>query len=244
MTIPDITDETMPDGRWKFDQDVTDVFDNMLERSIPQYETMRSAVVDLLSTLGGETTHVLDLGTSNGIMLDRIMDAYGDAGRYVGTDVSVEMLHAARKRLTIDRDGTNVTLLRHDLRDGFPTILDGEPFDAILSILTLQFVPIEYRERIVADAYEALDPGGVLIVVEKVLGSGALLDGAMVDVYLNMKRRNGYTDEQIDRKRLSLEGVLVPLTADWNVDLLRTAGFSTVDCFWRWMNFAGWIAVK
>jgi tRNA (cmo5U34)-methyltransferase len=59
-----------------------------------------------------------------------------------------------------------------------------------------------------------------------------------------MKRRRGYTNEQIDRKRLSLEGVLVPVTARWNEDLLRAAGFGEVDCFWRWMNFAGWVAVR
>jgi tRNA (cmo5U34)-methyltransferase len=43
---------------------------------------------------------------------------------------------------------------------------------------------------------------------------------------------------------LSLEGVLVPVTAAWNEYLLRSAGFSHVDCFWRWMNFAAWVAVK
>ena len=43
---------------------------------------------------------------------------------------------------------------------------------------------------------------------------------------------------------MSLEGVLVPVTAKWNEQLLRSAGFAEVDMFWRWMNFAGWVAVK
>ena len=25
---------------------------------------------------------------------------------------------------------------------------------------------------------------------------------------------------------------------------LRDAGFKEVDCFWRWMNFAAWVAIK
>jgi tRNA (cmo5U34)-methyltransferase len=66
----------------------------------------------------------------------------------------------------------------------------------------------------------------------------------MVERYYTMKARNGYTQEQIERKRLSLEGVLVPVTAHWNEELLRIAGFTQVDCFWRWMNFAAWIAVR
>jgi len=53
-----------------------------------------------------------------------------------------------------------------------------------------------------------------------------------------------YTTEQIERKRLALEGVLVPVTARWNEDLLRDAGFRQVECFWRWLNFAGWVGVR
>jgi len=34
-------DEVMPEGKWEFDESVTAVFENMLERSIPQYELMR-----------------------------------------------------------------------------------------------------------------------------------------------------------------------------------------------------------
>jgi tRNA (cmo5U34)-methyltransferase len=54
----------------------------------------------------------------------------------------------------------------------------------------------------------------------------------------------GLTREEIERKRLSLEGVLVPVTARWNEELLKTVGFRQVDCCWHWMNFSGWIALK
>ena len=43
---------------------------------------------------------------------------------------------------------------------------------------------------------------------------------------------------------LDLEGVLVPVSAAMNERFLRNAGFAKVECFWRWMNFAAWIAVK
>jgi tRNA (cmo5U34)-methyltransferase len=62
--------------------------------------------------------------------------------------------------------------------------------------------------------------------------------------YHALKAAHGYTEEQIERKRLALEGVLVPVTARWNEDLLREVGFNQVECFWRWCNFAGWIAIK
>lgn len=34
------------------------------------------------------------------------------------------------------------------------------------------------------------------------------------------------------------------MTARFNEEMLTDAGFSHVECFWRWCNFAGWIAVR
>ena len=47
----------------------------------------------------------------------------------------------------------------------------------------------------------------------------------MVDLYYQLKAANGYSSDAIERKRLSMEGVLVPVTARWNEELLRTTGF-------------------
>ncbi|MFI5270216.1 MAG: hypothetical protein ACHQ7M_22785, partial [Chloroflexota bacterium] len=89
------------------------------------------------------------------------------------------------------------------------------------------------------------DPwNNAFILVEKLLMSTAGLQRVFTDRYYQMKRDNGYTQEEIDRKRLALEGVQVPVTASWNEQLLHDAGFRQAECFWRWFNFAGWIAVK
>ena len=76
------------------------------------------------------------------------------------------------------------------------------------------------------------------------LGANSYIDNVFVENYLIQKSKNGYSQDQIERKKLSLEGVLVPVTAKWNEELLKMSGFKSIDCFWRWMNFAGWIAIK
>ena len=65
-----------------------------------------------------------------------------------------------------------------------------------------------------------------------------------VELYQRMKQEHGYTQGKITRKQLSLEGRLVPVTGHWNEDMLLRAGFDRVDCFRRWMNFAGWLALR
>ncbi len=113
-----------------------------------------------------------------------------------------------------------------------------------LAVLTIQFIPINYRRRIMKRIAGHTVPGGGVILVEKVLGSSAQFEELLTRRYYALKAMNGYTAEQIQRKRLALKGVLVPVTARGNEDLLLEAGFDQVECFWRWCNFAGWMAIK
>ena len=112
----------------------------------------------------------------------------------------------------------------------------------VLSVLSMQFMPTAYRRFMLRQICESIVDGGALIYVEKVVAGS--LDDLMVDLYYQMKRENGYTDEQIMAKRRSLENVLSPLEPEWNEALLKEAGFRRVQMFWRCLNFCGWIAVK
>jgi len=234
-------DETLPEGAWTFDESVAGVFDDMLARSIPQHDVMRATVTELALRFARPGTSIVDLGVSRGGALAPIVEGTRGSGiEYVGVDVSEPMLDAAAERFA---DEPDVRIGRHDLRyDGFPAT--RHPTSVALAVLTVQFVPIEYRLAVLAGTYRALAPGGALILVEKVLGATADLDRTFVDRYLDSKRRAGYSQEQIERKRLSLEGVLVPVTDRMNREFLAGAGFREIDCFWRWLNFAGWIAVR
>ena len=233
-------DQVMPDGSWEFDADVTEVFDDMLARSIPQYKVMRQACFEIGSRYAKRATDIVDLGCSRGEALAPLVDKFGVDNRYIGVEISDPMLEAARARFEGYINCGIVDIRKMDLRYEYPPVLAS----LALSVLTLQFTPIEYRLQILSRIYEGLIEGGALILVEKVLGASASLDEMMVALYYNMKRQNGYTEDQIQRKRMSLEGVLVPMTARWNEEMLQITGFRQIDCFWRWLNFAGWVAVK
>ena len=239
-------DNVEPKENWEFDESVADCFENMLERSIPQYDVMRESVTSLVGDVlelspKKETFRVLDLGCSNGLMLETLYDNLKGNGYYVGNDVSEPMLKKAKYRLLDQIINNKISIINCDLKTDFP---DGM-YDIITSILTVQFVPITYRQSIIQTVYDRLSPSnGCFIMVEKVLGNTAKLNDLFVGNYHRMKEKNGYSQEQIERKKLSLEGVLVPVTNDWNIELLRQAGFRQVDVFWRWMNFVGYIAIK
>jgi tRNA (cmo5U34)-methyltransferase len=226
--------------RWQFNRDVVNVFENMLARSIPDYRTMRALVFDIGATLVQQGTAIVDLGCSKGDALAPFIQQFRTANRYIGVELSEAMLGASRSRFASMIDQGIVDIRRLDLREDYPP----EMASLTLAVLTLQFVPIEYRQSIVHRIAGHTLPGGGLVFVEKILGSSAPVQNLFTRRYHAFKAEQGYTAEQIERKRLALEGVLVPVSAKWNEDLLREAGFHQIECFWRWCNFAGWIAIK
>lgn len=229
-----------PTGKWEFDESVAKVFEDMLERSIPQYRVMREAVFDVGSNYVERQTPIVDLGSSRGDAIAPFVRKFGAQNRYELVEVSPPMLAVLRERFgSWPEDLMSIRDL--DLRTEYPPVVNSS---LTLSVLTLQFVPIEYRLGILSRIYDRLRPGGAFILVEKILGASAGLDDLFVRRYLRMKEENGYSKDDIERKRYALEGALVPLTAPFNEELLRGAGFVEVDCFWRWMNFAAWVAVK
>ena len=231
----------LPRGeQWAFDDSVTHVFDDMLRRSIPQLDVMRRAVFDVGIAFVQPGTHVVDLGCARGEALACFIEACGRANQYVGVDSSQPMLDAVRERFAADIDAGLVRILESDLRDAYPSVSAS----LTLYVLTLQFTPVACRPRIVGDLFRSTAAGGAVILVEKLRGTSSDLDRILVANYHALKSANGYTAEEIERKRLALEGVLVPLTARENEELLVAAGFEDVECFWRWMNFAAWVAVR
>jgi tRNA (cmo5U34)-methyltransferase len=238
----------MPGDKWAFDSEVTQCFQDMLARSIPQLETMRQLVTALGLHFVHAGDHILDLGCSLGDALIPFVRHYGAHCRYTGIELSAPMAAAAQQRFaswqSSDAYGASmpvtVMIRQADIRREYPQ----EMHALTLAILTLMFVPIEHRQQVVRRMYQQTQPGGAVLIVEKILGATAELDTLWVEEYLALKRQQGYTTEEIERKRLALEGVLVPMTARWNEDMLRQAGFTQVECFWRYLNFAGWLAIK
>lgn len=233
-------DETVPSGKWDFNEAVTEVFDDMLARSIPGFVDMRNLSTSLVCEFAQDQTYIVDLGCSRGGSLAPIIENRTSNNKYLGIEISEPMRLAAQKRFSNLAPDIGIQILGIDLREEFPEVQSS----VIMSILTLQFIPIEYRQAILRKCFLSLNKGGAIILVEKILGNDSFTNNLFVKLYYELKGANGYTEEQINSKRRALEGVLVPVTALWNQELLESAGFSNVEMFWKNLNFAGWIGVK
>ena len=227
-------------GKFEFNEPVARVFDDMLERSVPFYKECQQMVIELACHFAQKNSTVYDLGCSTGTLLRRLVKTLPATQkiRFVGLDNSEAMLKKARGKLKGHLK--RCELVEADLEGDF------ELSDASVVIMnyTLQFLPPKRRAAMLKKIYKGLRPGGGLILIEKVRGESDGLNDLFIEQYHAHKRSRGYSKLEIAKKRDALENVLIPLRPGKNRDLLTKAGFRQADVFFKWFNFAGFLAIK
>lgn len=223
-----------------FTKKVAEVFDDMVLRSIPYYIEIQRMISELSLEYALPETTVYDLGCSTGTTMIALNKVLPENVRFVGIDNSSEMLKVCASNINNEGFTRPCDLINADLNK--PITL--KQANMAILCLTLQFVRPMNRLQLLTRIHEQLNPGGSLIVVEKILSEDPVFNRSMIRYYYDFKRRNQYNEIEIAQKREALENVLIPFSLEENHRLLRDAGFQTVDTFFKWYNFTGLIAVK
>ena len=228
---------------FEFNEEVALVFDDMLSRSVPFYKEQQN----LLKTIAGQFyqpgSKIVDLGCSTGTTLINLANTTDQAGQLIGFDNSKPMLDKARQNAEAANLSKRIQLHYADLNEDL-TDLDFSNTSVVTLCWTLQFVRPLKRDNLIKKIYDEIADGGVLIICEKVLTNDSNMNRFFIDFYYEFKRQNGYSEDEISRKREALENVLIPYRLDENFELLRRNGFEIVETFFQWFNFAGIMCVK
>ena len=241
-------DKIFSDGKprgsdFQFDSAVAQVFDDMLVRSVPFYLEQQSMIADIAEKFWVSGTNVYDLGCSTGTTLINLCRRISGASCFVGYDNSFPMLQKARRRIKKAGLETKIELRSGDL-NGKLAVIELENAGVVTMCWTLQFIRPLQRDKLVRWIHRGLVDNGVLIVSEKVLTQSSSMNRFFIDFYYNFKRKNGYSEMEISKKREALENVLIPYQIDENIELFRRNGFKIVDTFFQWYNFVGFLCVK
>ncbi len=223
-----------------FNERVVEVFDDMLDRSVPHYREVIHATSNLLERYLQKEDSVYDLGCATGTTLlefSRILEAKDL--QFIGIDNSEPMLTKARLKAEIFSKKHKLSFLLEDI-----TSFDHAGAGAIILNYTLQFIRPLQREGFLQRLFNNLRPGGVLILSEKVLSHDSKLNRKYIDIYHHFKKSRGYSELEIAKKREALENVLIPFSINENVTMLQNCGFESVETYFQWFNFVSFVAVK
>jgi ubiquinone/menaquinone biosynthesis C-methylase UbiE len=117
-----------------------------------QLEPAQSMLLEMAALAPGE--RILDVACGTGLVSFRALDAVGPTGSVLGTDISGEMVEAARRRAAA-AGARNISFERRDAEN---LDMEGGPFAAALCALGLMYFPDPVKA--LGEMRRHLRPGG------------------------------------------------------------------------------------
>ncbi len=227
-------------GSFEFNDDVADVFPDMLRRSIPGYAATIQAIGALASRYVQPGTRCYDLGCSLGAATLAMRQNIAVPGcQIVGVDLAPAMITRCREIIAADDSDVDVSIVEDDVRQ-----IAIEQASMVVMNYTLQFLSPEERDAMIGNIFDGLTDGGIFVLSEKVVDEDQEVEALLVQMHHEFKRQNAYSALEISRKRTALEDVLIPESIAAHRARLGSAGFRHIGVWLRQFNFVSIIATK
>ncbi len=222
---------------FEFNDAVTEVFRDMISRSVPGYELLLRVIGLYANVFVQDNSRVYDLGCSLG-EVSLLIREQANATNFsiTAVDNSPSMIEQCRLASPVKAD---IDWQCDDMQN-----IVIENASMVVLNLTLQFIDPVERQTLLEDIFKGLDSGGILVLSEKVKMNQARDDQRMIQLHQAFKKMQGYSELEISQKRSALENVLVPDLESQLQGRLQQAGFSEVYQCFRCFNFVSYLAIK
>ena len=223
-------------NKFKFDNEVASVFEDMVSRSVPGYKFLVENIGVLSKKFYQPNTIIYDLGSSLCACSLSILEKL--------KDIKVEIHAVDSSQAMIDICRRNIQ--RKEIKYVQSDILDIEINNSSVVILnlTLQFIPIDKRQLLLEKIFSKLNKNGIIIITEKIR-----LDKESDDIFFKnfhdfFKEHNGYSKEEIDRKKIALSEAMVIDSEEIYEDRFKKIGCNNFYKWFQCYNFVSWILIK
>ncbi len=224
-----------------FDDRVAAVFTDMINRSVPGYALIVKMISVLAERYAQKNTTLYDLGCSLGAVTFLLQQLKLEGASVIAVDNSPAMIERCKSSIAQTDNAENL-LLEFRCEDILLTELSNA--SVVVLNFTLQFIAPEKRDDLIKKIHDALVPGGILIISEKIVFTGQEKNELFIELYHQFKQANGYSELEISRKRSALENVLIPETLEEHKKRIKSAGFSVFEPWFQCFNFTSMFAVK
>lgn len=226
--------------QFSFNQQVVDVFPDMINRSVPSYRNIVDGIGHIAALLCPNKPTIYDLGCSLGsVSLSIAKELAEKQPHIIGVDNSKAMLARCQQHKEAFHFGKYIHLEQADLQN-----YSFNKCDLVALNFTLQFIPPTHRQDLIDTIYQALHTNGVFVLSEKIKHEHSAIDNTLLELHHRFKRENGYSDLEISQKRSALEDVMILDTIETHKQRLNKAGFKDISVWYQHYNFLSILAIK
>lgn len=202
-------------------------YDRQRQMLIPCFDDFYS-IAAAAAASAKVSPHILDIGAGTGLFSAFMLEKYPGAHLTL-IDISDKMLEVAQSRFE-----------RHPkvayVADDYTKHEFSGSFDIVVSSLSIHHLSDIEKKELYRKAYALLNPGGVFVNADQVLGSTPYLETLYKDDWKMKVEASGLPREARSAayERTKLDK-MAPLDAQ--LGWLTEAGFADVDCIYKYYNF-------
>ena len=221
------------DLTFTFNEEVTEVFEDMIDRSVPGYTSSLRLIENLSRKYFIEGTHCYDLGCSLGASSMSLIKAIGKReGKIFAIDNSPAMIAACEQKCA-------------DLiKTGKVKFIKQDKASVVVINFVLQFLNSKDRDGLLKKVFLGMKQGALLILSEKIHFDNKFRNQTIDNLHHQFKSNNGYSKMEISRKRDALEGVLMTDLETLHLKRLESIGFKKIRKIMTNLNFMTLVAEK
>ena len=232
--------KTFNSGSFKFNDSVAEVFADMLNRSIPGYESSIEIISHLAKNFVQPNTQCYDLGCSLGAAsLAMSNNIIAPGCQIIAVDSSQAMTKRCKLKIKENKNKIPISVECKDIRK-----IQINNASIVVMNYTLQFIPIEQRNALISKIYKGIIKNGIFVISEKICEENTEINNLLTKLHYDFKKNRAYSEIEIHRKRKALENVLIPEHRKTHIHRLKTAGFKKVFIVLQHINFLTLVGIK
>jgi tRNA (cmo5U34)-methyltransferase len=207
-----------------------EIFDDSILKNVPHYRQMIGTIIDMLPFPRDKKVALIDIGAGTGNIAYNLKNAFPNS-KLVCLDLSPNMLEVSKKKLA------GFSGVEYVQADASKYVFDRK-YDAIVSSLTLHHLETDAdKHSFHKKAFRALKSGGYFINADIIIAP----DKKMQEVYLKRWKEfilKSSTPEFVEDRYKKYLAEDRPAIISNELGSLKKAGFSAIEVFWKYYNFA------
>lgn len=214
-------------------------YDASITKTIPFYTVLIEQTIDLVKKACPDPVKWLDTGCGTGNLIEKALQEFSCAD-YILADPSKEMLEICRDKFA-GQSGVSFEYIEagtEELR------CPESSFDVITAVLAHHYFDKETRKIATENCLRMLKPGGVYVTIESIRPQTEKGFAIGLERWRSAQLSRGKEPAEVDKHLSRYDVEIFPITIEAHIQLLKDAGFSSVEVFWVSVMQAGFYAIK